>query len=597
MSELTPSPAFSSTVASCPVDVAFGILFQQVCLGRLCSYSRVSRANSSKIRTIYLDLSRTVELEREQLKLKVEELTHQYEAQRVQYEARLAESRADRAEAIANDKQNTLVIRNHLLQVPRFAAPALKGELHPLMLRPELISTGSASRAETWRSAKKAHSFVRRKLPTKPAIVEAMRTRTAAKIDVMLAKRYSNETLIYQDFLDVLNQALPDLASFHDTSNNPFLSGQKPDLTLATPGAVKPEPDIVSAVIEVKKTDVRNLESDKDLGQVFDYLVAMFVEQPGRRNFTGILSSVGCNIVVCVEVGESGWTIVQHNNSNIYETFAYLSETALVEHSHLPPSPGFVYSDTNMRRRLGNPRHCVVGEFPVKGKPGLVMAIKRYANPAVEIYYLHTFASMNSRPESIPLLCYVAPDESEFGITPVGAPLVPGVFANQEQAQVILTDVLEALIWLHALGIVHRDVRCENVVIAFGGHGVLIDFDAACDFRRGSAPPWRGGYICCPPWHVRQVIARNSDWATTLYCPGPSGDWYAWVLLANCLMFPTAFAGFQSHLVGATSAESRRLLTLWDALQASKVWGPFVDAATGCKVEVLRKLPEMFTWL
>lgn len=429
-----------------------------------------------------------------------------------------------------------------------------------------------------------------------------MRALAGPKVKLIQAKCYGQETNMYPDFLELLSHTLPDLATFHETSNNPFLAGQKPDLTLASPGAIQPEPDLVCVVIEVKKpeakkSDTKNLGSDKDLGQVFDYLVAMLVEQPGRRFFTGILSSVVQNIVVSVEVGEHGWTIVQHSATDIYETLAYLHETALVELAHLPPTLGFLCTHGRMRRRLGNPRHCLVGEFPVRNHPGLVMAVKRYANPVAEISYLHSFSLMDSRPESIPLLRYTADDDSEFGITPVGAPLIPGVFANQEQAQTILTDVLDALVWLHALGIVHRDVRCENVVVTHSGHGVLIDFDAACDYSRGSARLWRGGYICCPPWHVRRLMVDSSKGAITLYSPGPSDDWHAWLLLANCLMFPTAFAGFQSHLVGTTSAESRRLLALWESLERSVVWGPFVAAARESDVQALRMVPSMFTWL
>lgn len=470
----------------------------------------------------------------------IQTLTQQLEQQHGQYETRLAESRADRADAIANDKQNTMVLHNHLLQTPRLAAPKLKGKCNqtPCIVRQILTSPGSASRAETWRTAKIVHNYQRRKLPTKPAIVQTMRTLAQPKIQRILTKRYGHETTMYADILDVMSDTLPDLASLHNTSNNPFLAGQKPDITLATAGAVKPEPDLVCAVFEVKKLDLKKLdtESEKDLGQVFDYLVAMFEAQPGRRVFTGILSSISRNTVLSLEVGEKGWTIVQHSNSDIYETLAYLFETALVDLAHQPPSPGFVYPHSKMRQRLGNPRHCVVGEFAVHNHPGLVMAVKRYANPASEISFLLAFSKLKSRPSSIPLLRYTADDGSEFGISPVGAPLIPGIFANPVQAHTILTDVLNALVWLHDLGIVHRDVRCENVVIAPGGHGVLIDFDAACDYRRGSTRLWRGGYICCPPRHVRRLYVGDVQWATTVYCPTPADDWHAWVLLVNTLV-------------------------------------------------------------
>lgn len=50
--------------------------------------------------------------------------------QRDGYEARLAESRSDRADAIASDKQNTLILQKHLLQMPRLVTPSLKGNYH-----------------------------------------------------------------------------------------------------------------------------------------------------------------------------------------------------------------------------------------------------------------------------------------------------------------------------------------------------------------------------------------------------------------------------------------------------------------------------------
>lgn len=459
-----------------------------------------------------------------------------------------------------------------------------------------LTFSGSISRAQTWRNAIDAHTYVRQQLPTKPATVEAMRALVEPMVTHMLARSYAHESHIYPGFLAVLDHTLTDRATSHDTSNNPYLSGQKPDLSLALPGAMEPQSELVIAVIEVKKPEIVKLETDQDLGQVLDYLVAMSCEQPGRRIFTGILSCIKRNTVVTLEVIETGWLIAHHLNSDIYETLAYLHDTALVELSHLPPNLGFLYNTTNLRRRLGNPRNCLVGEFPVQGTPGLVMAVKRYANPALELSYLRFFSNAKHVPASLPLLEYVAPDESEFGITPVGAPLVPGAFANQRQAQTILIDVLEALNWLHKEGIVHRDVRCSNVIITPDGHGVLIDFDAACDYHRGNVRTWQGGYICCPPHHVRQVIAQKSGWST-FYAPDPADDLGAWILLVNCLIFPTAFAGFQSHLIGTTSAESSRLLALWGALEVSKVWGPFVDAAKRHDIDTLRMLPDVFTWL
>lgn len=267
------------------------------------------------------------------------------------------------------------------------------------------------------------------------------------------------------------------------------------------------------------------------------------------------------------------------------------------------PSTSFICDHGKMMRRLGNPQHSMVGDFPIKGKPGLVMAVKRSPNPSHEITILRSFLVAEFRPLSIPVLQYVAEDESEFGIWPVGEPLVASNLENKFQAQTVLTDVLDALVWLHKLGIVHRDVRSENVLVTKNGYGILIDFDADCDYRRTRACLWRGGYICCPREHLRHLVNREQvdpspGWnITTLYCPSPSDDWGSWVLLVNCLLFPRSLAGFQSNLVGTASEESRRLLHLWDSLEASQVWAPFVKAARDANVGKLRELPSIFTWL
>lgn len=71
-------------------------------------------------------------LQRDQLghthrQLTVEALAQYLEQQHPQNESRLVELRADCADAIANNKQNSIVLHNHLLQTRQVAAPALSG--------------------------------------------------------------------------------------------------------------------------------------------------------------------------------------------------------------------------------------------------------------------------------------------------------------------------------------------------------------------------------------------------------------------------------------------------------------------------------------
>lgn len=50
---------------------------------------------------------------------------------------------------------------------------------------------------------------------------------------------------------------------------------------------------------------------------------------------------------------------------------------------------------------------------------------------------------------------------------------------NERRAVEITTDVCEALSFLHSKGIIHRDVKPDNVIITPEGKAVLIDFSAA----------------------------------------------------------------------------------------------------------------------
>lgn len=57
---------------------------------------------------------------------------------------------------------------------------------------------------------------------------------------------------------------------------------------------------------------------------------------------------------------------------------------------------------------------------------------------------------------------------------------------------------------------------------------------------------------------------------------------------------------FRLRLLGSslTSFGPRRpLLALWEALLASKVWGPFVNTGKSCDVDKLRELLEMLRWV
>ncbi len=50
---------------------------------------------------------------------------------------------------------------------------------------------------------------------------------------------------------------------------------------------------------------------------------------------------------------------------------------------------------------------------------------------------------------------------------------------NEKRAVEIIADICDALSFLHSKGIIHRDVKPDNIIIAPNGKAVLIDFSAA----------------------------------------------------------------------------------------------------------------------
>jgi serine/threonine protein kinase len=55
---------------------------------------------------------------------------------------------------------------------------------------------------------------------------------------------------------------------------------------------------------------------------------------------------------------------------------------------------------------------------------------------------------------------------------------------TEEQAAAWLADLCDALAYIHAAGVVHRDVKLENVLVDREGHAVLSDFGVSRIFNR-----------------------------------------------------------------------------------------------------------------
>ncbi|KAA8911930.1 hypothetical protein FN846DRAFT_904009 [Sphaerosporella brunnea] len=142
----------------------------------------------------------------------------------------------------------------------------------------------------------------------------------------------------------------------------------------------------------------------------------------------------------------------------------------------------------------------------------------------------------------LPQMTFYSPDYMEFGVTPCGRPVhLDHVRAIPSMAQKVLTQILDALLWLHSKEIIHREVRWDNIVLASVDDAYLIHFG---------------------------------------------------------LLYPRSVIGFESWNVDdPDSVATSRLRQLWSDLHGSPPWGPFVEAARKQDIDGLRNLRTLVTAL
>lgn len=82
-----------------------------------------------------------------------------------------------------------------------------------------------------------------------------------------------------------------------------------------------------------------------------------------------------------------------------------------------------------------------------------------------------------------------------------------GVDLNEARMSRIMGDLLEALQFLHGKGVLHRDVRSDNVMLSSAGVCKLSDFTHAGELSAGVS--WRHSVIGTPYWMAPEVIKAD----------------------------------------------------------------------------------------
>ena len=62
---------------------------------------------------------------------------------------------------------------------------------------------------------------------------------------------------------------------------------------------------------------------------------------------------------------------------------------------------------------------------------------------------------------------------------------------SEEEATFYCSEVVSGLIAIHAMGIVHLDIKPENILLPNTGHAMISDFDCAYERAYNVGPPNR----------------------------------------------------------------------------------------------------------
>ncbi|KAF8422275.1 hypothetical protein EV426DRAFT_606784 [Tirmania nivea] len=365
-----------------------------------------------------------------------------------------------------------------------------------------------------------------------------------------------------------------------DTHRQRFLDDRAPDIVIQRHTS-SPDKFNVAAVIDLKafgNTANHKLGTYDNFGQILDYLTLLSGAQEGRSVFLGLLTNLRDAYLLKFSTGilkgRSRRTSIRGAHTSKLVQYRKVPLHVALKHLYMeltspeanPPNPCFSEAAGTLVRVLQRHKKSVVAVFRREETRVVVKtALESLWIPGIvnEISLLHSLQGPN-KPTSIPTLIYdtLPPDANvnvpitaEFGIKPVGRPIYLELFPDSASFLRCLEDILTALQWVHDHGIVHRDVRGDNIIIYQQDHpatvttspepdpmekskpynpkkwrGVLIDFDRATTI--GKECLYEGGYICCPVELLRvctQVSSSDEEMAdassgSTDVAPGYTTD-------------------------------------------------------------------------
>ncbi|KAF8539563.1 hypothetical protein BDD12DRAFT_882059 [Trichophaea hybrida] len=498
-----------------------------------------------------------------------------------------------------NDKEEAYREKQHNQERNEHLMDELRTFLHGCILmdgNTHNLLDGSVDRKSLWQLAYKNQIPARLPLDDYAALTRTEKRNISQFKAAMVHKddrfKIDEEQEMYGPVQDILHSFLQSRGvDVMATYNRHYLNPYAPDISFSLPGlAGHALGECMFAVMELKYCKDEDLGKDANLGQLYDYLLKLRKHQPNRSYFFGVLSNIRENIVISVEMAER-LAIRKYHSVSWDDITRFLIHNI---ESHKPRELPFLSSISGIGRILGVSRRSCVAVFK---RNGIEMAVKaahesHQANIQRELAILRKLGCHGH--ENIPQLVYSGLKDKEFGITPVGEAFGMHRFATAERLRGALEGIINGLAFLHHHGIVHRDIRRDNIITKHHS-AIIIDFDHAIELSAltpGEQVLYEGGYICTP-----HEVLLAPDPHSTKYTPKRSHDLNAFVMLLIDLLFPMKVKSFRSYRVlEANSKEHGGLLRFWNEMDGSAMWGPFVKAAKSEDYDTLKTLLGLVVW-